>query len=345
MGDDRYRDGARVDEWLAFEQATRERHGVADTVLATASGVALTRFHKRTAREGWPRPRPGLRIHPHVPDSVQQRLTVVVAGTAGLAAASRDTAAWLHGLQAWPPGRPSVAVAHGCRAVGYRDVTAHRARWLLPDDVVEVQGIPTLSVPAMLLSACRAPEARQRARLIDVLHRGLAPPEAILALLDRAGPVPGKGTLRRLCAELGPLVIESIFQDDVARALLDLGYPVDRSTHRIATPDGIGLTADIALALWCVALETEGDAFHRTRWQRRLDRRRIAAYAGTDWVPVPIDWRDWLEDRDHVLDAIDAAIAAQRRRGIGREHLPPRRADAGELLGADRGLEATIRTR
>ncbi|WP_052668874.1 hypothetical protein [Nitriliruptor alkaliphilus] len=313
------------DPWPGFDHACRERHGVADPELALAHGVAVQRFHDRTAREGWSRARPGIRLHPHVNDSVQQRLLVVTVSTGGLAAASRDTAAWLHGLQRYPPDRPSVAVVHSCRATSYRDVSVHRARWLTADDIVEVQRVPTLSIRAMLLSSVRAPADRQRARLIDVLHLGLVTPAEILALLDATGPVPGKDTLRRLCEELGPLLIESIFQDDVARTLAGLGYPAENSTHRIDTVDGMGLTCDVALLPWRIALEPEGDAFHRSRHQRRLDRRRIAAYAGTDWVPVPIDWRDWLEDRDHVLDAIDAAIAAQRRRGIGVDHLPPRR--------------------
>ncbi|MEX1178575.1 MAG: hypothetical protein WEB09_08945 [Nitriliruptor sp.] len=316
---------APLDPWPAFEQAVRDRHGVADPTLARSHGIDLSRFHRRTAREGWATPRPGIRLHPHVPPSVQQQLTVVTVSSVGLAAASRDTAAWLHELQGHPPDRRSVALEHPCRPKSIPGVVVHRARWLTRDDVVEVQGIPTLSVRAMLLSSSRAPAARQRARLIDVLHRKLADPDDIVALLDTVGPVPGKGTLRRLCGELGPLVVESIFQDEVARALIGLGYPAERSTRRIATPDGIGLTCDLALLPWKVALEPQGDAFHRTREQRRLERRRMAAYAGTDWVPLPIDWRDWVADRDHVLDAIDAAITAQRHHGIGREHVPPHR--------------------
>jgi very-short-patch-repair endonuclease len=74
-----------------------------------------------------------------------------------------------------------------------------------------------------------------------------------------------------------------------------------------------------------VVIETEGDAFHRTREQRRLDRRRMAAYAATPYAVVPVDWRDWYRDREHVLASIDAAIARQRQLGIGADIEPPRR--------------------
>lgn len=315
----------RPDTWPAFDQAARERHGVADAALAAAHEVTRSRFQRRTGRESWRAPREGVRLHPHVPDSVQQRITVVTVCTAGLAAASRESAAWLHGLRTHPPDRQHVALAHPYRADRYRDVLIHRARWMTAEDISEVQGIPTLTVPATLLSSCRSDPDRQRARLIDVLHRGLATADEVLGLLERVGPVPGKATLRCLCEELGPLTVESIFQDDVATRLLTLGYPVERSVGHIDTADGIGLAPDVVLAPYRLALETEGDTFHRTREQRRKDRRRLAAYAGTSWVPYPIDWRDWLEDRDHVLDGLDAAIEQQRRRGFGRDVPPPRR--------------------
>lgn len=315
----------RQDTWPAFEQAVRDRHGVADAGLAATHDVTRSRFHRRTEREGWRVPRDGVRIHPHVPDSVQQRVTVVTVRTAGLAAASRETAAWLHGLRTHPPDRQHVALAQPYRADRHRDVLIHRARWLRTEDITEVQGVPTLTVPATLLSSSRNDASQQRARLIDVLHGGLANHDEVLDLLERVGPVPGKATLRDLCLELGPLTVESIFQDDVATTLLGLGYPAERSVAHIDTADGIGLSPDIALLPWLLALETEGDAFHRTREQRRLDRRRLAAYAGTPWVPYPVDWRDWFEDRDHVLDGLDAAIEMQRRRGFGRDLPPPRR--------------------
>jgi hypothetical protein len=308
---------AAPDAWLGFDHAVRERHGVADSRLAVAHGVSRQRFFDRTRREGWQVARSGIRLHPHSTASVQRRLMVALTATAGLGAASGETAAWLHGLRTYPPDRLSIAIAHAARAKPRDGVLVRRARWLADDVVTDVEGVPTLTVPATLLSCAKSPVDAQRARLIDVLHRRLATAGEVIALLERCGPVPGRGTLRALLEEFGPLVVESIFQDEVVRTLRALGFPAERSTRRIDTPDGVGLTVDIALLAWLVALEPEGDAFHRTREQRRTDRRRVAAYAGTEWALVPIDWRDWFLDREHVLDSILAAIAAQQRRGIG----------------------------
>ncbi len=185
--------------------------------------------------------------------------------------------------------------------------------------------MPTLAVPAALLTCASLPPDRLWARVIDAVHRGLTTADVLLERLSRIGPVAGKGVLRRQCERLAGLRIESVFQADVADELDRLGYQPERSTRRIATPDGVGLEVDVPLPAWQVAVEPDGDAYHRTREQRRNDRRRDAAFAATDWSRVPIDWRDWLLDREHVLGAIDAAIAAQRRRGVGADMAPPTR--------------------
>jgi hypothetical protein len=314
-----------MDPWPTFVHATLARHGVADVDLAAAHGVPASRFFRRCRREGWGAPAARVRVHPAAARSVQRSLLVVCSSSRDLAAASRETAAWLHGLRDRPPDAPSVVGRHATCCRSADGVLVHRARWLTPADVTEVQQVPTLAVPAMLVSSLGTPVRAQRARLIDVLHRGLASTDEILRLLDRVGPVCGKTVLREACIDLAHRRIESIFHDEVLEVFDDLGYRPVRSTARIDTPDGLGVEGDITLPDWCVLIDPQGDRFHRSREQRRLDRRRAAAVAGTDWVVVPVDWRDWHLEREHVLSAADAAIAAQQRRGIGADIPVPQR--------------------
>ncbi len=318
-----------MDPWPAFVAAVAERHGVGDVALAGEHGISASTFYRRTAREGWPRPAPRVRLHPTSRPSVQRDLVVAAASCPHPVAASQETAAWLHGLEARPPSHPTVLVPHGAK-VAFEEAIARRlrvvqSRWFEPSDVVAIAGVPTLSVPALLLSCAALPLDRLRARLIDVFHRQLASPVEVEARLERAGPIRGRATLRRCCEQLAGLQVESHFQWEVAEELQRLGYRPERGTRHLDTADGIGLTIDVPLPLWQVAVEPDGDAFHRTREQRRIDRRREAAFASTEWSRVPVDWRDWHLEREHVLRAIDAAIAAQRRRGIGRGQIPPRR--------------------
>lgn len=314
-----------MDPWPRFVAAVLERHGVGCPALATAHGISSRRFFRRAAAEEWASPTSNVRVHPDAPDRVQRELLVACLATRHLAAASHDTAAWLHGLRDRPPEVRTVLAQHDARFTPPKGIAVRRARWLSADDVVEVKGVPVLALPAMFLSSLGTPPDAQRARLIDTLHRGLVTGDQVAARCDEAGPLPGKALLRTEAMRLASLQLESVFQDDVATELARLGYRVDRSPRRLWTPDGVGLQPDITLEDWQVSIETEGDAFHRTREQRRTDRRRMAAYAATSWVPVPIDWRDWQLDRDHTLDAVDDAIEAQRRRGIGTDVEPPRR--------------------
>jgi hypothetical protein len=313
-----------MDSWPAFVRAVLDRHGVADVDLAANYGISANRFYRRTTADGWDAPAPRVRTHPASTRSVQRQVLIVACATTHPAAASDRTAAWLHGLERQPPPRPSVLMSHRTSATAASPAAAlgvRRARWLDRSDIVVVGGVPTLSVPALLVANASDPSCRIRAWLIDATHRGLTTPTVVADRLVAAGSVPGCGLLRRHCDELTGLTVESIFQDAGADELERLGYEPERSTRRIPTADGHGLVIDVPLTHWQVAVEPDGDAFHRTRQQRRRDRRRDAAFAGTDWVRVPIDWRDWLLERDHVLAAIDAAIAAQQRRGIGRHQL------------------------
>lgn len=315
-----------MDDWPGFIAAVLTRYGVADVALAAAHDIAPSRFYRRTAREGWEAPARRVRIHPSAGRSVQRDLLVACHATDKVVAAGGFTAAWLRGLVPRPPPRPSVVTQQASPHLppGLR-VMSRRARWLEPGDVSIVQHVPTLRPAPMLVSCLATSEENWWPLLIDVTHRRLADPGEVRERLDRIGALPGSARLRVRCQELSSAVIESIFQDAVATELEALGYQPARGALRIPTADGIGLTVDVPLPAWKVAVEPDGDAFHRTREQRRLDRRRAAAFASIEWARVPVDWRDWHLDREHVLAAIDAAIAQQRARGIGAHVAPPRR--------------------
>jgi hypothetical protein len=304
--------------WAAVSRDAEGRHHVASVTRAAELGLGPSSFYEGAARDGWSKLFPGTRVAPGKAGDLK---TLLVAATdaAPAAAASGRAAAWLHGLALRPPRRLEVVIPHGCSARKHDRVSFRRARWLQPEtDVVEVDAIPTLGGSALALTWAALDAAELRTLLIDASHRGIVDLGALEERLAGLGSVPGRGRLRRLAAELAQSRIESRFEDDVRDDLARRGYqPAPRPTP-IATPDGRGLTVDIALP-WYVAVEPEGDRFHRTREQRRTDRRRLAQYAGTPWVPVPIDWRDWQLEPDRVRATIDAAVRSQHRAGWGRE--------------------------
>jgi hypothetical protein len=325
-------------DWTEVVQDAARRHRVTSVGRAASLGVSAATFYRRASEDaGWSTPFPGVRVAPGELPSVQTQVVSLLEAIGAGGAAGR-TGAWLHGLRAYPPDVVEVVVPHGRwrprRRASYR---VRLARWLTEDDVVELDGVPVLAPPALLLSAGRWERRELRALAIDALHRGLTDLEQLGARAAAVGPVEGVGRVRELLRELADRRVESVFHDEVLDVLDQRGYRPARTVTRIATPDRRGLGIDIALP-WNVAVEPEGDAFHRSRAQRRADRRRTAQYAGTDWVPVPVDWHDWMLEQGRVLDAVDAAILAQWARGFGREvPLPPHlRGEPGSAAGRGR---------
>jgi hypothetical protein len=317
------RQAGEMDVWPAFVGAVLERHGVGDVDLARAFGLSENRFYRRTAREFWGAPCSRVRVHPTSRPSLQRQVLIAGGSTTRPVAAAGELAVWLHGLRPRPPQRATVLLHHAGTCGGVPRLGVRRARWLATGDILQIDLVPTLRLPALLLAMSATDPERTRSVLIDAVQRGLTTPDAVRVRVADVGAAPGRAALLELCDRVERLRIESAFQDDVAGELERRGYRPERSTRRIPTADGIGLEIDIPLPDWLVAVEPEGDAYHRTRDQRRTDRRRAGAFASTNWVQVPVDWRDWLLDRDHVMAAIDAAIAAQQARGIGTDRPAP----------------------
>jgi hypothetical protein len=318
-------EGAEVGSWIDVERDAAEHHGVTCVRRATDLGVSAATFHRRASHDqGWRSPHPGVRTSPTSVPGLKRDLLVATYALRGTAAASGQLGAWLHDLRRSAPERLEVVSDRRGHlpTLGYPYVL-RRARWLRRSDVVEVDGVPVLRVPALLVAVARWPQQELRALLIDALHHGMVTLPQLTSRLDEVRSVAGLAGLRSLAADLGDRVVESVFHDEVLEELDALGYQPSRRPARIGTPDGRGLRPDIPLP-WKVAVEPEGDVFHRTREQRRKDRRRAAQYAGTDWRYVPVDWRDWHLDRTSVLASIDAAVLAQHRAGHGADTpLPP----------------------
>lgn len=207
-----------------------------------------------------------------------------------------------------------------------RRVVVRRCRWLGPEDLEVLRGLRVTRPEVTAIHLAAGPPAVLRAYLVDGRHQGWLDLAAVRARLARLGPVQGRHRLRAHLDELEHRAPESVFHDGVLDTLLALGYAP--TTHPVSVPTATGraVSPDIPLERWRVAIELDGDAFHRDRVQRRRDRDRLAAYATTDWRPVVVDWRSWHDERETLLATLDAAIEAQRRRGIGTQHPPPRRA-------------------
>lgn len=316
------RDSGAMDAWNRFVARIAPR-GISTPADARAVGLSESTYHRRTGLERYSRPYHGVRRAPWASNDPETDLAAVIAACPPGSAAAGRTAAWLQGLD----GRRvsfDIVVPSTRRIPALGRHRARRVSWLEPDDVGEVKGLPCLRVPATVVSRRREPAHRLRPYIIDAVHQGLTTIDAIIERVSRVPNVARLVGLGALLEDLAGRAPESIFHDLVLTDLEHRGYPVDPTPRSIATPDGRGVTCDIAIPAFHVALEPEGDRWHHTRDQRRNDRRRAGQYAGTDWVDVPIDWSDWHDRRPWVYETIDAAILAQFQRGLGSAgDLPP----------------------
>lgn len=312
-----------MDSWNALVDRAIARRGVVLPADVRASGVPDSTWRARRDAEGWDRPYRSVAVAPWAVGDPMTALAAALAGAGPGAAASGRTAAWLLGLDTQRV-QFEVVIPARRRAPDLGRHIVVRSRWLEEADVHEVDGLACLRVPAVVLSRHGEPVARLRGFVVDAAHRGLATPAETRDRVLRVSSLPGRARLLEMLDELEGRASESVFHDVVLTDLQQRGYPVASQPYRVDTPDGRGVLCDIAVVPFRVAIEPDGDRWHRTRTQRRNDRRRMAQYAGTTWVPVPIDWEDWHGRRDWVLASIDAAILRQRQRGLGRaDQLPP----------------------
>lgn len=306
-------------------------------------------WRRRTRNEGWCAPYPGVRIAPWARDGPAPAIAACLAAHPQ-SALSGPAARWWRGLAPEPRSteveillphgreRRVVQSVHGTEGLDGREhrrwlrrcerIRVRRCRWLEPADVETVRGLRLVSAEVDAILLARAGPAKLRAYLVDARHAGWLDLSVLERRLATVGPVPGRQLLRSEIDTLLGREPESIFHDRVLDELLAAGYGPELRPVEIRTPLGREVWPDIALSRWQVAVELDGDRFHRDRKQRRRDRDRLAAYASTTWRPVVVDWHSWHEDRPGVLAAIDAAIEVQRRLGIGAEHRVPGSHDA-----------------
>lgn len=309
--------------WAEFVAVCVGRHGVATLALAETAGIGRHTYQRIVRKEAWPAPYPRVRLVPGTPDNVRTDLAAFCASTRTLVAVARESALWLHGLRDRPPDWQQVLSSEVVRhqPVGKLNVT--RARWLTPADVEVVDHIPTLTVTATIISMACRPRRDLLAVILAAIQQGKLKLGDLKARLAEVGPIQGRTTLMALVCELEHRMSESVFDDEVREGLAARGYRPSAGPVAVDTPDGRGVKPDVLLP-WGVAVEPQGDRYHRTRRQRQIERRRMAQYAGTGIVVVPVDWTDWILDPESVYAAIDAAILKQWERGEGRDvPLPP----------------------
>jgi hypothetical protein len=347
---------APMDPLTRHLRAVRRTAGVSTRAQAREHGVHPPTWNRHVVSERWARPYPGVVIADWAGD--EDRTTIAAVAAAHGGAAAGETARWLHG-RGQRPRQLEVVIPHGrtVRRVdsgpaigGDGDVTSDdrasraereadeearrwlqrcrkvrivRSRWLTPGDVVLLAGVPVLTPEATALSLTTSAPDEVRGFLVDA---GFHDQLDLARVRDRLATVRSLRGRHRLLATLDELDgrrPESVFHDVVLSEVERRGYRPSRSPLDLPTPVGRLLRPDIALVDFHVALELDGDRFHRDRDARRRERDRLSAYASSAWVVIIVDHRTWTERPEQVFADLDAAIVRQLANGVGSALLLP----------------------
>jgi hypothetical protein len=187
-------------------------------------------------------------------------------------------------------------------------ITVHRSRLIHPDDRAAVEGIPTTSVARTLvdladvLSENRLADAVNEAEVRRLLD--LATPEETL---ERLSGRRGRHRLRRVLAayRFDPAFTRSRAERRFLDLCFEHGLPSPRTCFSIAGHEVDAYWPDARLAI-----EFDGEAFHRTRRAFHEDRRRDRRLATLGIQVNRVTWPD-LNDGAGLAAELKA-IRAQR---------------------------------
>jgi hypothetical protein len=264
----------------------------------------------------------GVFVRQDVPDSFDLRLEAVALVLAPEHVVCDRAAAWLHGVDVFGLAEHAVlprveACALTSRRASKAAAVRGRSRALLPHDIDELGGVRvTTPLRTALDLACNL-ERRDALAALDMFRRehgvGSAELEPELPRFRRRrGVIQARALVRLVDGR-----VESVRESWVRLAMVDAGLPlpdlqvwVDRNgvpTYRL----------DLAYPAHRVAVEYDGEAFHRSPEDRERDRRRRAWLREQGWTVVVVRRGDfsgaalerWLR---RVREALDEAYCNLR---------------------------------
>lgn len=150
------------------------------------------------------------------------------------------------------------------------DVTVHRRRNLMPDDIAEREQIPVTSVACTLVDlATQLPPSRLEAAVNAADRLNLIDPDALRETVERYRRRLGAPALRRLLDATTFALTDSELERLFLPIAREAGLPQPETGVRLH-----GYKLDFVWRELGLVVETDGLRYHRTATQQTRDRRR-----------------------------------------------------------------------
>ena len=288
----------------AIAALSRRQHGAWSRSQALAVGATRSVIGTRLRNHAWVRLDTAVYGHPASAPTWERSVMAAVLAEAW-AVASHRSAAVLHDLDGFRPGRPEVTVRPGAHARG-RLAIVHRG---VDVRTTTVSGIPCVALDQCFVDLAQVVSERKlrvalggragrqtgildavRDRYVDLAPRGGRNLRPLRAVLERfgAGELPHPSELERHLR----LVLSG---PDIPDVVLEAPFPGrDPGSQRV----------DALIPSWSVVVEGDGRAWHTRVEDFERDRRRDAEAAAAGLLTLRFTWHQLTQERDWVRDVL-----------------------------------------
>lgn len=250
------------------------------------------------------------------PANPRQRILGACMDSGGVAACR--TGSRLHGIGGFsPPELPEVLVERPSGDVRIDTARVHSTRWLPEDDIVTVDGLPTLGVARCLLSlAALAPRElsadRVKGAVHDAISQGKASDTWLWWHLERTRRRGRNGVAvmeQILKLRDGGEVTESWLERETLRLIGRFGLPAPVCQERVERRGAFVARVDFAYPAERLVIEVSGYRWHRTKAQMASDLRRRRELTLLGYRVLEYGYDDIVASPERVAAEIAEALS------------------------------------
>jgi hypothetical protein len=289
----------------------RRQHGVFSTADVRALGFSPRMV--RTRRDGgrWQELAHGIHILNGTPVTWPTKVMIACLATGGIA--SHHTAAVLHQVRGFRPGRVEVTIDRALRRRA-QDATIHRSKDLWRCSAVTIDQIPTTPVSRLVVDLGAVVSfARYEAAVDDLIGRQLLSWDDALLVLgahSRQGRN-GCGPLRALLEErYGEHLPESVLEQAFLRVLRERGVEEPTPQHEICDRLGFVARVDFAYPDRGIAIELDSVRYHLDAETFEKDHVKRARLTATGWTVLAFTWHMVVDHPGNVAATVDRVLTA-----------------------------------
>jgi hypothetical protein len=291
------------------EHYMSEHHGVIHRATALSLGMPAHAVHRRVRTGVWER----------VFDDVLKRRASPLTweGTALAGCLQGGDGFVIAGgaalrLLGFPEYRDAPAEIAGPTHANVSGIVCHRYRDMIPEDAVEVRGLPCRRFEPTLLELCGGAEGYKAGPLLDeALRRKLTCLAWLYRTLHRYGKRGRAGTVRfrSLLAQRDDTL--ALTDSELEVIFLRGGSRLTRKPvmHHVVHVGDKTLEIDFAYPSLKIAIELDGFDEHGKHVGFESDRARDVILQNDGWIVLRFTWFQLVHDRDWVFEQINKAVA------------------------------------